>query len=101
MFENYLFLLSRRILMIFIIFKIVLVPMSGAQPLQYSKFNCTMLWNIIASGMPIFISIVLLFEFQYVLKIILVLFYNCQSRALCSLKFKKLIVRVDNISKND
>ena len=44
--------------MIFIIFTIVLGPMSSPELLQNSNLNCTMYWTIIASGLPIFIMIV-------------------------------------------
>ena len=46
---------SRRLMIIFKFFKIVLGPMSGTQLLQHSKLNCTVLWTMIASGLLYFI----------------------------------------------
>ena len=53
MMDNYFNYLSRRLLMIFIIFNILLGSMSGPQLLQQSKMNCTMQWTIIESGLQI------------------------------------------------
>ena len=65
MLDNYFISLSRRLLMIFIIFKILLAPMSGPQLLQQSKMNYTMQRTIIESGVKKFIRILCLNMFSF------------------------------------
>ena len=69
MLDNYLISLSICLLIIFIIFKIVLGPMTGPQLLKQSKLHCTVYWIIIVSSLSIFIRIVcwiiVSFHFQY------------------------------------
>ena len=59
MLELFLISLLRR-LMIFLILKIVLGPMSDTELLQYSKLNCTVQQTMIASGLLNFIGVVCL-----------------------------------------
>ena len=59
MFEIFVISLSRRLMINFLIKK-VLGPMFDTEVLQHSKLNCTVLWTMIASGPPNFIRIVCL-----------------------------------------
>ena len=68
----------------FLIFKIVLGPMSGTELLQHSNLNCTVQWNMIASGLPNFMKIVIWNFFNFAFKMsfdIYIFFYINSIRA--------------------
>ena len=71
---NYLLNFTLRRILIFLIFKIVLGPMSDTELLQQSKLNCTMLWTMIASGLPKFMAIVCGIIFNFTLRRLLIYF---------------------------
>ena len=63
MLDNFFFSFKASFDNVFLIFKIVLGPMSGTELLQHSKLNCTVWWTMISSGLPNFIRIVCLIYF--------------------------------------